>query len=57
MKEIELPKITDESGNLSFFECEKSIPFKIKSVNLFNIYNTNDQYESIDNKNTVVEFK
>ena len=52
MKEIELPKITDESGNLSFFEGEKSIPFKIKSVNLFNIYNTNDQYESIDNKNT-----
>ena len=38
MKEIELPKITDESGNLSFFEGEKSIPFKIKSVNLFNIY-------------------
>ena len=57
MKEIELPKITDESGNLSFFEGEKSIPFRIKSVNLFNIYNTNDQYESIDNKNTVVEFK
>ena len=57
MKEIELPKITDESGSLSFFESEKNIPFKIRGVILLNIYNTNDQYESIDNKNAVVEFK
>lgn len=52
MREIELPKITDGRGNLSFFETEKNIPFKIKGVNLLNIYNTDDQYEFKDNKNT-----
>lgn len=52
MKEVELPKITDGRGNLSFFESGKDIPFKIKSVILLNIYNTNDHYEFLDNKNT-----
>ena len=52
MKEIELPKIADERGNLTFFEGERLVPFKIKGVNLLNIYNTNDQYEFVDNKNT-----
>ena len=52
MKEVELPKITDGRGNLSFFESERLVPFKIKGVNLLNIYNTNDQYEFIGNKNT-----
>ncbi|UTC76301.1 WxcM-like domain-containing protein [Treponema sp. OMZ 792] len=45
MKEIELPKVTDDRGNLSFFESERSIPFKIKGVRLLNIYNTDDQYK------------
>jgi oxalate decarboxylase/phosphoglucose isomerase-like protein (cupin superfamily) len=29
---ISLPKILDERGNLSFFESEKHIPFKIERV-------------------------
>lgn len=52
MKLIQLPKITDGRGNLSFFENKKNIPFKIKSVNLLNICNTDDQYEFKENKNT-----
>lgn len=52
MEKIELPKITDGRGNLSFFESERLIPFKIKGVNLLNIYNTDDRYEFTDNKNT-----
>ena len=44
MKEIEVPKITDGRGNLSFFESERAVPFKIKSVFLINIYNTGDKY-------------
>ena len=30
VKRIELPKIIDERGNLSFIEAENHIPFKIK---------------------------
>ncbi|UTC76291.1 WxcM-like domain-containing protein [Treponema sp. OMZ 792] len=52
MKEIELPKVTDDRGNLSFFESERSIPFKIKGVRLLNIYNTDDQYKFTDNKSS-----
>ena len=44
MKEIEIPKITDGRGNLSFFESERAVPFKIKGVFLINIYNTGDKY-------------
>jgi len=54
MREIELPKITDGRGNLTFFESERFVPFKIKGVFLINIYDTSDRYEFIDNKN--VEF-
>ena len=32
MKILQLPKITDERGNLSFIESEKHIPFSIKRV-------------------------
>ena len=32
MKIIQLPKITDERGNLSFIEGNKQIPFEIKRV-------------------------
>ena len=52
MKKIEIPKITDGRGNLSFFESERVIPFKINGVNLLNIYNTDDRYEFTNNKNT-----
>ena len=52
MKEIEIPKITDGRGNLSFLESEKLLPFKIKGVRLLNIYNSHDQYECVDNKHT-----
>ena len=49
MKEIELPKITDGRGNLSFFESERAVPFKIKGVFLINIYNTGDEYKFTNN--------
>jgi len=32
MKILQLPKITDERGNLSFIEGNKQIPFEIKRV-------------------------
>lgn len=32
LKTIELPKITDHRGNLTFIESERHIPFKIKRV-------------------------
>ena len=51
MREIELPKITDGRGNLTFFESERFVPFKIKGVFLINIYDTSDRYEFIDKKN------
>ena len=50
MKEIELPKITDGRGNLSFFESERAVPFKIKGVFLINIYNTGDKYQFTNNE-------
>ena len=49
MKEVELPKITDGRGNLSFFESERAVPFKIKGVFLINIYNTGDKYQFTNN--------
>nr|WP_314779315.1 WxcM-like domain-containing protein [uncultured Treponema sp.] len=49
MKEIELPKITDGRGNLSFFESERAVPFKIKGVFLINIYNTGEEYKFTNN--------
>jgi len=49
MKEIEVPKITDGRGNLSFFESERAIPFKIKGVFLINIYNTGEEYKFTNN--------
>ncbi|UTC68480.1 WxcM-like domain-containing protein [Treponema sp. OMZ 789] len=52
MELIQLPKIRDERGCLSFFESENHIPFEIKGVNLLNIYDTDEQYEFTDNKNT-----
>ena len=52
MKKIELPKVTDERGTLSFFESERHIPFKIGGIYLLNIYSSHDQYTFIDNSNT-----
>ena len=49
MKEMEVPKITDGRGNLSFFESEQAVPFKIKGVFLINIYNTSDKYQFTNN--------
>ncbi|UTC82372.1 WxcM-like domain-containing protein [Treponema denticola] len=50
MKEIEVSKITDGRGNLSFFESERAVPFKIKGVFLINIYNTGDEYKFTNNE-------
>ena len=49
MKEIEVTKITDGRGNLSFFESERAVPFKIKGVFLINIYNTGEEYKFTNN--------
>ena len=49
MKEMEVPKITDGRGNLSFFESKQAVPFKIKGVFLINIYNTGDKYQFTNN--------
>ena len=49
MKELALPKITDGRGNLSFFESERVVPFKIKGVFLINVYDTSDEYRFTDN--------
>lgn len=49
MKEMGVPKITDGRGNLSFFESEQAVPFKIKGVFLINIYNTGDKYQFTNN--------
>ena len=46
---MEVPKITDGRGNLSFFESEQAVPFKIKGVFLINIYNTGDKYQFTNN--------
>jgi len=38
---IQLPKITDPRGNLSFFKSNMYIPFNIKESLSFSFYNGN----------------
>ena len=41
---INLPKITDNRGNLSFLEAERHIPFKINSVCVLIPQKTDEKY-------------